>query len=160
MYFLLQIVVKKIITINKDTNSYDVINKSHHLIIQCLNTSGSQQEISSTKAISYLLNLLDHLINYNFTFIPWYNLSSWVNKHEIKEVNKKKDHGDTFETFTIDKNLKNSKYIIHNFELTINKDPKSLNIFCCMNFQVKQIKSIMFVIIDFTTITFNIHQQL
>jgi hypothetical protein len=110
--FLLQIVVKKIITINKDTNSYDVINKSHHLIIQCLNTSGSQQEISSTKAISYLLNLLDHLINYNFTFIPWYNLSSWVNKHEIKEVNKKKDHGDTFETFTIDKKLK--KFKIHN----------------------------------------------
>ncbi len=88
MYLFLQIVVRKIVTINKDTNSYDVIDKSHRLIIQCLNTIGSQQEISSTKTISYLLNLLD--IDYNFTFIPWYNLSSWLNKHEIKEVNKKK----------------------------------------------------------------------
>jgi len=58
---------------------------------------------------------------------------------------------------TIDKNLENSKYIIHNFELTINKDPKSLNVFLHMNFQAKQIKSTMFVIIDFTTITLNIH---
>jgi len=58
---------------------------------------------------------------------------------------------------TIDKNLENSKYIIHNFELTINKDPKILNVFLHMNFQAKQIKSTMFVIIDFTTITLNIH---
>jgi hypothetical protein len=28
-------------------------------------------------------NLLDHLIDYNFTFIPWYSLSSWVNEHKI-----------------------------------------------------------------------------
>jgi hypothetical protein len=58
---------------------------------------------------------------------------------------------------TIDKNLENSKYIIHNFELTINKDPKSLNVFLHMNFQAKQIKSTMFIIIDFTTITLKIH---
>jgi hypothetical protein len=50
---------------------------------------GSQQEILVTKTISYLLNLSNHLTDYNFTFIPWYSLSSWVNKHEIKEVNKK-----------------------------------------------------------------------
>jgi hypothetical protein len=86
MYFLLQIVVQKIETINKETNSYD-IDKSHHLIIRCLNIIGSQQEISTTKAINYLLNLPNHLIDYNFTFIPWYSLSSWVNKHEFKEVN-------------------------------------------------------------------------
>jgi hypothetical protein len=145
---------------NKDTNLYDVIDKSHRLIIRYLNTIGCQQEISTTKAIRYLLNLPNHLIDYNFTFIPWYSLSSWVNKHEIKEVNKKEDHGDTFETLTIDKNLENSKYIIHNFELTINKDPKSLNIFRCMNFQAKQIKSTMFIIIDFTMITLNIHPHI
>jgi hypothetical protein len=114
MYSVLQILVQKIKTINKNINLYDDIDKSHHLIIQCLNTSGSQQEILDIKAINYLLNL-NHLTNYNFTFITCYNLSSWVNKHKIKEVNKKEDHSDTFETFIIDKNLENSKYIIHNF---------------------------------------------
>jgi hypothetical protein len=29
--------------------------------------------------------------------------------------------------FTVDKNLANSKYIIHNFQITINKDPKSFS---------------------------------
>jgi hypothetical protein len=86
MYSLLQIAVKKHKELIK-TNSYDVIDKSHHLIIRCLNTIGSQQEILVTKAISYLLNLSNHLTNYNFIFIPWYSLSSWTNKHEIKEVN-------------------------------------------------------------------------
>jgi hypothetical protein len=86
MYFLLQIVIQKIETINKDTNTYDVMDKSHHFIIRCLNTIENQPKISTTKAISYLLNLPNHLIDYNFTFIPWYSLSSQVNKHEIKEV--------------------------------------------------------------------------
>jgi hypothetical protein len=116
MYFLLQIVVQKTQTINKD-KLFDVIDKSHHLIIRCLNMIGSQQEILVTKAISFFFNLSNHLTNYNFTFIPWYSLTSWVNKHEIKEVNEKEDCSDTFETFTIDKNLENSKYIIHNFRI-------------------------------------------
>jgi hypothetical protein len=80
MYFLLQIVVQKIETMNKNKNSYGQINKSCHLFIQCLNPIGSQQEISTIKAISYLLNLLDHITIYDCTYILWYNLLTWVNE--------------------------------------------------------------------------------
>jgi hypothetical protein len=52
MYYLLQIAIQKVETINNNTNSYDVIEKSLHLLIRCLNTLGSQQEISTTKAIN------------------------------------------------------------------------------------------------------------
>jgi hypothetical protein len=31
---------------------------------------------------NYLLNLLDHITDHDFTYIPWYSLSTWVNEQE------------------------------------------------------------------------------
>jgi hypothetical protein len=43
MYYLLQIVVQKTKTINKNSNNnYNSIHKSWHLLICCLNIIGSQ----------------------------------------------------------------------------------------------------------------------
>jgi hypothetical protein len=84
MYFLLQIVVQKTFTIIENTNLYDLIDKSQRLIIICLNTIGSQQEISTTRVVSYLLNLPYHIIDYDFTYIFWYNLSTWVKEDKKK----------------------------------------------------------------------------
>ncbi len=84
MYSLLQIVVQKASTIIENTNLYDLIDKSQCLIIICLNIIGSQQEISTTRAISYLLNLPYHIIDYDFTYILWYNLLAWVKEDEEK----------------------------------------------------------------------------
>jgi hypothetical protein len=83
MYSLLQIVLQKIKTIKENSNNnYDSIDKSRLLLIRCLNTIGSQQEILATSAISYLLNLLDHKTNHDFIYIPWYSLSTWPNEQE------------------------------------------------------------------------------
>ncbi len=71
MYSLLQIVVQKIRTMNKNKNSYDLINKSCQLFIWCLNRIGGQQEILATKTINYLLNLSDHITIYDSTYIHW-----------------------------------------------------------------------------------------
>jgi hypothetical protein len=90
MYSFLQISIKFFETINNNTNLYDLINKSHHLLIWHLHTIGSQQEISTTKAIIYLLNLPYHITNYDFTYIPWYSLLTWVNEQEIKWMNQNK----------------------------------------------------------------------
>jgi len=60
------------------------IDKSQHLIIMCLNTIGSQQEISTTRTVSYLWNLPYHITNYDFTYILWYNLLAWVKEDEEK----------------------------------------------------------------------------
>jgi hypothetical protein len=79
MYSFLQITVHTII---ENTNLYDLIDKSQHLIIICLNTIGNQQEILATRGVSYLLNLPDHITNYDFTYILCYNLSAWV-KEEV-----------------------------------------------------------------------------
>jgi hypothetical protein len=57
-------------------DSYNLIDKSGQLIIWCFNTIGSQQKILSIKIISYLLNLLGHITNYDFTYILWYSLST------------------------------------------------------------------------------------
>ncbi len=70
------------------------------------------------KAISYLLNLSYHIIDYDFTYIPLYSLSTWVNEQEIKYNNQNENNDitiDNFETFTIDKKNLNSKHIINNF---------------------------------------------
>jgi hypothetical protein len=86
---------------------------------QCLNIIGSQQEISATRAVSFLLNLPNHIIDYNFTYLPWYNLSTWVKekKEKVQNIHIKKqnniDHN--FKTFTIENTLSNMQYIIHNF---------------------------------------------
>jgi hypothetical protein len=84
MYYLLQIAVQKVETINNNTNSYDLVENFCHLLIRCLNTIGSQQEISTTKVVSYLLNLPNHVTNYGLTYISWYSLSTWENEQEIK----------------------------------------------------------------------------
>jgi hypothetical protein len=39
--------------------------------ICCLNTIESQQEISTTKEINYLLNLPNHKTSHDFIYIPW-----------------------------------------------------------------------------------------
>jgi hypothetical protein len=41
---------------------------------------------------------------HDFIYIPWYSLT-WVNGHEIKEINQTKNNNFINETFTIDKNL-------------------------------------------------------
>jgi len=71
---------------NENSNSnYDSIDKNRHLFICCcLNIRGSQQKILATRAISYLLNLPDHKINHDFTYILWYSLLAWVNEQEKK----------------------------------------------------------------------------
>jgi hypothetical protein len=83
------------------------------------------QEISTIKAFNYLLNLPDHIIDYDFTYIYWYNLSTWANEQEIKEMNQNGDDNvknENFETFIVDENLENSEYIIYTiFKLTINE---------------------------------------
>jgi len=84
MYSFLQTIVQKTSQIIENTNLYDLIDKSQHLIIICLNTIGSQQEISTTRAISYLLNLPYHIIDDDFTYILWYNLLAWVKEDEEK----------------------------------------------------------------------------
>jgi hypothetical protein len=64
------------------------------------------------------LNLTHHIIDYDFTYIPWYSLSTWVNEHEIKKINQNENNlpNDNFETFIVGKNLENSEYMIHNFQ--------------------------------------------
>jgi hypothetical protein len=54
----------------ENTRSYNLIDKNRCLIIRSLNTIGNQQEILTTRIISYLLNLQDHITDYNFTYIP------------------------------------------------------------------------------------------
>jgi hypothetical protein len=68
MYSFLQIVVQKIETINNIKNSHDLINKSCHVLIRCLNTIGNQQEILDTKVFNYLLNLLNCIIDYMISY--------------------------------------------------------------------------------------------
>lgn len=69
MYSLLQIVIQKIETIYDKQSCEESIDRS--CLIKCLNTVGSQQEIFATTAISYLMNYLDRITNYDFTNIPW-----------------------------------------------------------------------------------------
>ncbi len=79
--------IQKIATIIENTKSYDSIDKNQCLIIRCLNTIACQQEILATRIVSYLLNLADHITDYDFTYIPWFSLSTWVRKEEEKLQN-------------------------------------------------------------------------
>jgi hypothetical protein len=87
MHSLLQIVVQETFTIIENKNLYDLVDKNQRLIIKCLNTIGSQQEISTTRTITYLLNFSYHIIDYDFTYILWYNLLAWVKKDKEKLQN-------------------------------------------------------------------------
>jgi len=82
MYSLMKIGVQKTQETYSKTNSNDHLEKIYCLVIQSLNTIGSQQEISSTRAISYLMKFLNHVTNVYFSTIPWYSLSTWILEHE------------------------------------------------------------------------------
>jgi hypothetical protein len=73
--------IQEIKIINENpNNNYDSTNKSWHLFICCLSTIRSQKEILTNRAINYLLNLPDHIIDCDFIYIPWYNLLAWSNE--------------------------------------------------------------------------------
>jgi hypothetical protein len=76
MYFL-QIIVQTTKIINSNYNS---IYKSWHLLICCLNTVGSQQEISTTRPVSYFFNLPNHKSDHDFIYLPWYSLLAWMDE--------------------------------------------------------------------------------
>ncbi len=123
----------------ENTKSYDSINKS-----RCLNTIRNQQEILATRAISYLLNLPDHITNYDFTYIFWSSLLAWVKEDERKLQNIHIEKNLTL--ITILKHLQLKRlHQIYNTSYTIfiqitNKDLIYLNLILCMNFLVRIIK--------------------
>jgi hypothetical protein len=64
--------------------------------------------MSTTKALSYLSNLPNHLTNYDFTYIPWYSLLAWVQEEKKTHNIQKEEENESiinFETFTIEKNF-------------------------------------------------------
>ncbi len=77
--------------------------------------------------VSYLLNLPKHIIDYDFTYIPWYNLLTWVKDKEEKLQNiyieKYNNINNSFETFTIEKTSSNMQYVIHNFHTYYQQRP-------------------------------------
>jgi hypothetical protein len=118
-------------------------------MIHCLNKIGSQQEISMTKAISYLLNLLDHKIDHDFIYIPWHSLSAWVNEQEKNQNVQNDNDNDTnvnYEIFTVDKNSSNQQFIIHNFRIDYQRYLLILIFYVRMNFLIRQTKSTSIVI--------------
>ncbi len=56
------------------------------------------------------MNLLDHIIDHDFTYIPWYNLSSWTNEQEknqnVQNENDNNIHSN-YKIFIVDKNSSN-----------------------------------------------------
>ncbi len=145
--------------INENSNNnYDSTNKSRYLFICCLNTIGSKQEISTTRAISYLLNLPDHIIDHDFIYIPWYNLSAWANEQEKNQMFKTKTIMIIMSTMKISWLIKNHQ--INNISYTIlrsitNKNLLTLIFHVHMNFLIKQIKSTTSVVINLIMNTLN-----
>jgi hypothetical protein len=108
--------------INENWNCYNhnSIDINQCLLIHYLNTIRSQHEILATKAISSLLNLRNHLTNYNFMNIPWYSLLIWSHEQENNyNIHNEKDikTNENYEMFTIDWNSWNLQYNIHNFRV-------------------------------------------
>ncbi len=93
-----------------------LVNETHCNI----NTKEIHKKILATRTISYSLNLLDHITDHDFTYIPWYNLSSWENEKEknqnVQNENDNNIHAN-YEIFTIDRNSSNQQCIIHNFKV-------------------------------------------
>jgi hypothetical protein len=60
--------------------------------------------------------MLDHIIDYNFTYIPWYILLTWVKKFKKTlqniRIEKQNNIDNNFETFTVEKTSSNMQYII------------------------------------------------
>ncbi len=73
-----------------------------------MNTIGCRQEILVTKTINYLLNLPNHKIDHDYTYISWYNLLAWVDEQEKNQIVQNENDIDVnYETFTINKNSSN-----------------------------------------------------
>jgi hypothetical protein len=61
-----------------------------------------------TKTINYLLNLPNHKIDHDYTYIPWYSLLAWVDEQEKNQIVQNENDIDVnYETFTINKNSSN-----------------------------------------------------
>jgi len=54
----------------KSNNNYNSIDKNQRFFICCLHIIGSQWKILIIGANIYLLNLLDHITNHDFIYIP------------------------------------------------------------------------------------------
>ncbi len=86
-------------------------------------TCDKYQYIRQIRTVSYLLKFPNHIIDYDFIYIPWYNLSAWVKEKEKKlqniHIEKQNNIDNNFETFIVEKNsyntIYNIQYIIHNF---------------------------------------------
>jgi hypothetical protein len=66
-----------------------------------------------TQAIGYLLTLLDHITDHDFTYIPWYSLSTWVNEQEKNQNVQNENDNDinvNYETFTLIKTHQTNIY--------------------------------------------------
>ncbi len=76
------------------------------IVICALNIFQSQQEILSTRAINYLLNLPNHLIDYDFiTYLDKVYYMGNKTKKQPKCLSKNdNENASNYETFTIDKN--------------------------------------------------------
>jgi hypothetical protein len=122
MYSLLQIIVKKIETTIDLIASKDFVDHSRRLFIGFLNTIKSQQENSSTRAISYFLKYPRYLTNYNFTCIPWYSLSFWIHEQEQSVHSKIQSYEEhvTYETFKLHKSKLDDNIMFHNFRIATN----------------------------------------
>jgi len=71
---------------------------------------GSQQEVFSTSAISYLKKFPNHITNVYLSNIHWYNLYLWVLEQE-SPLNTFFEVENTHEFFNRDKDINTSTYI-------------------------------------------------
>jgi hypothetical protein len=126
MYSLLQVVVQKIESMFTESNSKEHLEMSRQMLIHSLNTIGSQQEISTTRATSYLMKFSDHITNVQFSTIPWYSLAMWFLEQEKSDDNNSID-GDALKNFTIEKDENTSTYVIHNFRVNYQNRPDTLS---------------------------------
>jgi hypothetical protein len=77
VYSLLQVVVQKNESTFTKSHSKEQLERSRQMLIRSLNTIGSQQEISATRATSYLMKFPNHITNVQFSTIPWFSLAMW-----------------------------------------------------------------------------------
>jgi hypothetical protein len=126
MYSLLQVVVQKIESTFTESHSKKHLKRSRQMLIRSLNTIGSQQEISATRATSYLMKFPDHITNVQFSTIPWYSLAMWFLEQEKSDDSNSID-GDASETFTIEKDENTFTYVIHNFRINYQNRPDTLS---------------------------------
>jgi hypothetical protein len=86
-----------------------------------------------------------------------YSLLTWVHEQKINEIHQKNIfRDDTFAKFIINKNSKNSQYIIHGFQIDHQQKPRFLPPYEFFS-KIKKINKIkvIFIVIGFITTTFN-----